>query len=588
MDVFSNEYYYPEKYEPTRLGAGRENTSSSEHLSKENNAGSMENNATPLYGEIDNTGRIPAHMSPIPVQNAPSIMIPQYGQTFTDHILYPTFTATHSVQDSIMPPPYGTRCSVEPCTYNAPAPPGIQDIQPGLNLHEEPFTSTMQGNIIPQNFAPIASIQDDSMVPYWAEYEEQFTPYTLYASPHSMQGGSPQPGPNRSSVHCVLNATSTGTNFNEEQSISSNDMFLYEPAEQLTSYASYTSTESRKSDLPFQFGGLNTSSGYCVSSMSSTSLSGSKDQNEKRNKPVKRKTKRYHIIKEKKNISSRKRKLENDVKSSTEKELPKEPSRFEWSNEDMQTFLKLLKEHGSNKVISENLMPHKSEQDIRNFLAHITAASRHRYKSQSRYDKKLEMLILEYWLEKPFFSGYEALKAMALPQALSFIAEFEGHASPEESNGVDYAAIYRYLADCSTGSIPKELNLPSAKLLLDIINKMDDECDDRNLATMSINKDAKKYIQSIKKVRTWEQSVYPRTTKPVFPTEEERDDLRKYVTENRRETLDRLCQEPSINPFSFGKSQCNFRKQEVIEETNNRENLSLQDMKQDMLLYQKY
>ncbi|KAK2716663.1 hypothetical protein QYM36_006968 [Artemia franciscana] len=580
MDYFSSEYYPPGKYEPetdsnrfgTRLNTSQENTSSSEYLCKENTAESMENNTTPLYGVTDSTGGMSKSIPPVLVQNVRDTMIPHYGQISTDHDLYPTFTGTHRDQGGMLPP-YEISYSAEQCTYYTPPPPIIHNVfQAGLNLQEEPSTSRIQGNIISKNFTPIESTEDDLMPLYWTQHDEQSTSNIPYANFQSMQGEFPQPGPYMSNGQFVSDASSAATNLYEEQSISR--------MQENAIPQNFTPTSKIQDDAMLPYG-RKSAEEFKIPHLKV--VRGKKILQNKRSKPIKRKAKGGHIVKKKENISPGKRKLENDVDCSTEKELSKEhPSRFEWSNKDMSALLNLLMERGSSEVLSENFMLHKSEQDIRNLLAHITAASRHKDKSISRHDRKLEMLPVELWLEKLLFSGYEALKANALPQALNFIAKFEAHASPEESNGVDYAAIYSSLAEQSIGAIPKALNPPSARLLLDIFNKMHDECDDKNVATMSINKDAKKHIQRISKVRTWQQSVYPRTTKPVLPTEEEREDLRKCVTETRSEALERLCQEPSINPFSFEKSQYNFRKQEVIEGTNKQEDLSVQNMMQEM------
>jgi hypothetical protein len=50
---------------------------------------------------------------------------------------------------------------------------------------------------------------------------------------------------------------------------------------------------------------------------------------------------------------------------------------------------------------------------------------------------------------------------LALPNLLEYISEAETHPSPEDCDGVDYAAIYRALADLMQGDVPANLNTAS-------------------------------------------------------------------------------------------------------------------------------
>ena len=47
---------------------------------------------------------------------------------------------------------------------------------------------------------------------------------------------------------------------------------------------------------------------------------------------------------------------------------------------------------------------------------------------------------------------------LVLPNLLDYISSFEKHPTPEECNGVDYAAIYKALADLMQGEVPAQLN----------------------------------------------------------------------------------------------------------------------------------
>jgi hypothetical protein len=47
---------------------------------------------------------------------------------------------------------------------------------------------------------------------------------------------------------------------------------------------------------------------------------------------------------------------------------------------------------------------------------------------------------------------------MILPNLLDYISSYEKHPTPDECNGVDYAAIYKALADLMQGEVPAQLN----------------------------------------------------------------------------------------------------------------------------------
>ena len=54
--------------------------------------------------------------------------------------------------------------------------------------------------------------------------------------------------------------------------------------------------------------------------------------------------------------------------------------------------------------------------------------------------------------------GEKVCSGQILPNLLDYISENEKHPSPEECGGVDYAAIYRALADLMQGDVPQKLN----------------------------------------------------------------------------------------------------------------------------------
>lgn len=183
--------------------------------------------------------------------------------------------------------------------------------------------------------------------------------------------------------------------------------------------------------------------------------------------------------------------------------LPPEERERHWSSEDKRSLLAGLRRHGSRHTrrLAE-MVPSKPSELVakkvmreRRKLQHTvetrwlasdgTVTVLDSGEKQSRGKPKLESLDLpdatpqgeiveverrrsrhlpiEQWLEVvEGISGREDLPARdsstALPSVLNWIAECEEHPGPEESDGVDYAAIYRYLALLCQGEAPPDLD----------------------------------------------------------------------------------------------------------------------------------
>merc|ERR550519_835679 len=56
-----------------------------------------------------------------------------------------------------------------------------------------------------------------------------------------------------------------------------------------------------------------------------------------------------------------------------------------------------------------------------------------------------------------------------LPRSLTWIANNELHPNPEDCGGVDYAAIYKYLACLCQGKAPPDLNPPTASKVMSLL-----------------------------------------------------------------------------------------------------------------------
>lgn len=70
----------------------------------------------------------------------------------------------------------------------------------------------------------------------------------------------------------------------------------------------------------------------------------------------------------------------------------------------------------------------------------------------------------------------------SIPAALNWIADGEQHPNPEECGGIDYAAIYRYLAVLCEGEVPPDLNPASAARISILLSQMCEMVRDTSLA----------------------------------------------------------------------------------------------------------
>ncbi|XP_065578656.1 uncharacterized protein LOC136039098 [Artemia franciscana] len=223
--------------------------------------------------------------------------------------------------------------------------------------------------------------------------------------------------------------------------------------------------------------------------------------------------------------------------------------RQEWSNYDLENLLILLENYGLREVndndFLKKMLPGKTTDSLRTYLATITATSRHvENENVLKWDQKQEKTSVYKWLEKLLLKGSEADKANILPQALHFIAKFENHSLPEESQGVDFAEIYRYLADLSIGLVPKGLNRESAKLIVEL-------CQDLALKVETIQDQMRSDIKNISKVRTWDCNTYPRITREVPPSEEEIREVSSLAKETQEDIMLKFLSEPALNPFGL-------------------------------------
>ncbi|KAK2722786.1 uncharacterized protein LOC136034832 [Artemia franciscana] len=228
-----------------------------------------------------------------------------------------------------------------------------------------------------------------------------------------------------------------------------------------------------------------------------------------------------------------------------------------WTEEELSLLLKLLEKHGSSKVTEIEMIPNRTVEDVKRTLLSVTAPARHKSKSIRSYKRRSNLVQsvriqdaveekapVTLWLEKILSIGSGNANAASLSQALDFIAKYEGHPPPSECEGVDYSAIYRYLADLSVGAIPRGLNKETCVFFSNVLDEVTSEINSSVSSSSA-------YIDQIKSVDTWEHYVFAKKINLSEPSEKEIEEAKLTLKESSSERMKKIIEQPGCNPFKF-------------------------------------
>ena len=223
--------------------------------------------------------------------------------------------------------------------------------------------------------------------------------------------------------------------------------------------------------------------------------------------------------------------------------------RHMWSKVDLDILTRHIKINGFDGDIRslQTLFPKFSESSIRSLLNRLKDDDEEK---EADKENAPEEVNIDGWTKMLVDINETTRVGNNIPTMLQYIAKYEDLASAERCGGVDYPAIYTYLAALSKGHIPKQLNPPSARKVLEILEQLQyaaGEMADRSADF--VRQHAKAPVHKV--ITKEEKNQILRDRRRPNWSEAELEQQRQFLSPDVNEAIKEYKKVAGLNPFQF-------------------------------------
>ena len=235
-----------------------------------------------------------------------------------------------------------------------------------------------------------------------------------------------------------------------------------------------------------------------------------------------------------------------------------------WSKVDLDILTKYIKANGFNGDVRDlqKLFPKFSESSLRSLLnqlkrpmdcAEEKKTAKNDASEESPASSRPRTAPIEDWIAMVININETSRVGNNIPTVLQYIAKFEDLPSTEACGGVDYSSIYAYLASLSKGNIPKQLNPPSARKVLEIIEQLKYVIGKRaNHSGQFVKQHAKAPIHRV--IQGEEKNQILRDRRRPKWSQVELEQSARIQSPDAGEAMKVYNKMPGLNPFNFPNS----------------------------------
>lgn len=248
-----------------------------------------------------------------------------------------------------------------------------------------------------------------------------------------------------------------------------------------------------------------------------------------------------------------------------------------WSRQDFEKIIDYVKTngfYGDYKALLREL-PHLTETSLRNLFQQLsrstdfgneqsfassssvpeTLGSRKKSNKKSNMESgeeqnKKNRAPIEEWISLLIDHNETQRLGANLPLIIEYIAKFENHPDPQDCDGIDYSAIYSYIATLLKGHIPKQLNPASASKLCCMFSELTNIiCQSASVSQKRFLENAKRPYYNPRRGGTDEKNQVLRERRRVIWTASEMEEAETIKSGDLQQIKNLHCAKTGLNPF---------------------------------------
>lgn len=159
-----------------------------------------------------------------------------------------------------------------------------------------------------------------------------------------------------------------------------------------------------------------------------------------------------------------------------------------WTEKEKESLLKAVRNYGSADIVSiSRCLPGRTDEMIKGFLSKMKRLQQMTVKTDpddpglpQQMVKRERTAPIETWIGitqgNPPIPDIKTLRqsstSEALPSIFEMISKYESHPVMADEEDVDYAAIYKAMAELMKGDVPKDLNQATCQKMLDLMKRL--------------------------------------------------------------------------------------------------------------------